>query len=180
MITKAIAFANKKHAGQVRKGCPIPYILHPLEAGIIVSQIVYDEELIVAAILHDLVEDVGVTLETIAQEFGPRVAQLVDAQTEDKSLSWHERKRHTIRTIGKASREVKILTLADKLSNARSIFQDYKELGDKLWERFNMKDKHQQGLYYWGLVDALEDLAQLEAYQEFKALVAKIFGEGNR
>src|SRR5690554_2633689 len=119
MIEKAIAFANEKHSGQFRKGGSIPYILHPLEAGIIISQIAYDEELIAAAFLHDLVEDAGITLEEIAQEFSPRVAQLVESQTEDKSLSWHERKNHTVETISQAPLEVKLLTLADKLSNAR-------------------------------------------------------------
>jgi len=103
MISKAIAFANEKHAGQVRKGSRIPYILHPLEAGIIISQIVFDEELIAAAILHDLVEDAGVTLDTIAQAFSPRVAQLVASQTEDKSRTWNERKQHTVEKLPDAA-----------------------------------------------------------------------------
>lgn len=180
MISKAIAFANEKHAGQVRKGSRIPYILHPLEAGIIISQIVFDEELIAAAILHDLVEDAGVTLDTIAQAFSPRVAQLVASQTEDKSRTWNERKQHTVEKLPDAAYEVKLLTLADKLSNARSLWRDYKQLGDGLWERFNMKDKQQQYMYYRGLVAGLADLSDLVEYQEFKMLVGKIFGEGDK
>jgi guanosine-3',5'-bis(diphosphate) 3'-pyrophosphohydrolase len=175
MIVKAIAFANEKHAGQFRKGKQTPYILHVLEAGIIVSQIKYDEELIAAAILHDLVEDTEVTLETIAEEFGARVAELVATQTEDKSLSWHARKKHTVDTLPNAPFDVKLLTLADKLSNARSLYRDYLEVGDELWERFNMKDKQQQGMYYKGLVDGLAELAYLNEYQEFRSLVEKLF-----
>lgn len=175
MIVKAIAFANEKHAGQFRKGKHTPYILHVLEAGIIVSQITFDEELIAAAILHDLVEDTDVTLETILDEFGPRVAELVASQTEDKSLSWHERKKHTVDTLPESPLDVKLLTLADKLSNARSLYRDYQEVGDELWQRFNMKDKEQQGSYYKGLVEGLADLAHLSQYQEFKSLVEKLF-----
>ena len=69
MINKAISFACLAHSKQKRKGTDIPYILHPLEAGIIVSQIKYDEDLICAAILHDTAEDAKVGYETIAEIF---------------------------------------------------------------------------------------------------------------
>ncbi|NLJ74120.1 MAG: HD domain-containing protein, partial [Firmicutes bacterium] len=69
MIRQAIDFANKVHKNQKRKGTEIPYILHPLEAGIIVAQTLFDEELVSAAILHDTMEDAGVSYETLETVF---------------------------------------------------------------------------------------------------------------
>ena len=97
MIDKAIAFATKAHEGQLRKGTNLPYILHPMEVGMIVSRMTDDNEVIAAAVLHDTVEDCdGVSLEMIREEFGEKVARIVTAESEDKAKSWMERKAHTI------------------------------------------------------------------------------------
>ena len=93
MIQKAIAFATKAHDGQLRKGTMRPYILHPLEVGVIVARMTEDEEVISAAILHDTIEDCeGVTAKMIEQMFSNRVAELVQKESEDKSKTWMERK----------------------------------------------------------------------------------------
>lgn len=176
MINEAIIFATNAHGNQKRKGSNTPYILHPLEAGIIVSQIKYDENLIAAAILHDTVEDAGVSIEDIEKAFGRRVAELVAIESEDKSKTWRERKQHTIDHLrAEKDEDVKIVTLADKLSNIRAMDRDYLIIGDELWKRFNVKDKSEQKWYYEGLVEALEGLGGYEAYQEFKELVYKVF-----
>lgn len=178
MINEAIIFATKAHNGQTRKGINTPYILHPLEAAIIVSQIKYDEKLITAAILHDTVEDTGVTIETIAEKFGRRVAELVEIESEDKTKSWRERKQHTVEHLSvEKDQDVKIVTLGDKLSNIRAMYRDYMQIGDELWKRFNEKNKSEQKWYYEGLVKALESLSQYEAYKEFKELVNKVFND---
>lgn len=176
MINEAIMFATDAHKNQVRKGNGTPYILHPLEAGIIVSQIKYDEELIAAAFLHDTAEDTGVSIETIEKKFGKRVAELVNIESEDKSKSWRERKQHTIEHLkNEKDQDVKILTLGDKLSNIRAMYRDYLRIGDRLWERFNEKDKNMHKWYYTSLVEVLDSLYEYEAYQEFKDLVSKVF-----
>ena len=75
MVDKAITFATKAHEGQFRKGTKLPYIVHPLEVGVIVSRMTQDKEVIAAAILHDTLEDCKeVTFSTLCQEFGERVA----------------------------------------------------------------------------------------------------------
>lgn len=177
MINEAIIFATNAHAGQARKGNGTPYILHPLEAGVIVSQIKYDEELIAAAFLHDVVEDAGVPLETIAEKFGSRVAELVKIESEDKSKSWRERKQHTIEHLmAESDQDVKIVTLGDKLSNIRAMDRDYSKMGDRLWERFNEKDKNMHRWYYTSLVEALASLGEYDAFREFRELVYKVFG----
>ena len=78
MIHKAITIATKAHEGQIRKGTKLPYIVHPLEVGVIVSRMTQDKEVIAAAILHDTLEDCKeVTFSTLCQEFGERVAEIV-------------------------------------------------------------------------------------------------------
>lgn len=179
MIDKAIAFAVKAHEGQPRKGTDIPYILHPIEVGMIVSRITDDKEVIAAAVLHDTVEDCDqVTLADIRREFGDRVARIVGLESEDKSKSWKERKAATIDFLKTESmREAKIVALSDKLSNIRCFYADYMKLGEEFWQRFNMKDKQMQGWYYHGLCEALSDLADLEEYREFRRMVLLVFGD---
>lgn len=176
MINEAIVFATNAHRNQVRKGNGTPYILHPLEAGIIVSQIKYDEELIAAAFLHDTVEDTGISIETIEKKFGKRVAELVNVESEDKTKSWRERKQHTIEHLKiEKDQDVKIVTLGDKLSNIRAMYRDYLIIDDKLWERFNEKDKSMHRWYYTSLVEVLGSLREYDAYREFRELVFKVF-----
>ncbi len=178
MINEAIIFATNAHSNQTRKGSNTLYILHPLEAGIIVSQIKYDENLIAAAILHDTVEDTKVSIETIEEKFGKRVAELVEIESEDKSKTWKERKQHTIEHLKtEKDQDVKIVTLGDKLSNIRAMNRDYLRIGDELWERFNEKNKNEHKWYYEGMVEALKSLSQYEAYHEFKELVSIVFNK---
>ena len=179
MIEKAIQFATIAHEGQVRKGTTRPFILHPLEVGKIVMSMTTDEEVICAAILHDTIEDCKtVTKEQIAEEFSERVAELVSQESEDKTKSWMERKSHTIEHLKKAPIEIQMIALADKLSNMRDIDRDYPECGEKLWERFRMKDKNVIGWYYKSVRDSLEpSMKHTEAYQEYCALILRNFEE---
>ena len=91
-------------------------MLHPMEAGAIVAGIKYDEELITAALLHDVIEDAPFTANDIEARFGERVLRLVAASSEDKSKSWEERKQAAIdRLSAEVDRDVLIISLADKL-----------------------------------------------------------------
>ena len=176
MINEAIIFATNAHRNQTRKGKGTPYILHPLEAGIIVSQIKNDEDLICAAILHDVIEDTHITFEMVKEKFNEKIANLVANESEDKSKSWKVRKSHTIETLREEKDEdIGIVALGDKLSNIREMHRDLQEIGNKLWEKFNMKDKDQHKWYYCGLVDSLSYLSEYSAYQEFKSLVYEVF-----
>ena len=168
---------KRQHEGQVRKGTMRPYIVHPLEVGRIVSLMTDDEEIISAAILHDTIEDCEeVTDEVLRKEFGDRVTELVLQESEDKSKTWMERKSATIHRLRSATREHKMIALADKLSNMRDIDRDYPECGEKLWERFRMKDKKIIGWYYKGIRDVLrEEFEGFPVYEEYCHLVHKNF-----
>ncbi len=178
MVNRAIAFATKAHEGQLRKGTQRPYIVHPIEVGDIVSTMTRDEEIISAAILHDTIEDCqGITKEILAEEFSERVANMVAQESEDKSKSWIDRKTATIRHLEEAPIEVKMIGLADKLSNMRDINRDYPVCGEELWKRFRMQSKSMIGWYYKGIQGVLEETFQgIPAYEEYCQLVEKNFG----
>lgn len=176
MIQRAVAFATKAHEGAVRKGTNIPYITHPLEAAVIVSLMSEDQELIAAALLHDVIEDTLITKEDLEEHFGKRVSQLVYAESEDKSKSWLERKTATIEHLHGACRDEKIITLGDKLSNMRSTARDYLAIGDQIWNRFNEKRKSYQGWYYISVAKELSELQEFPSYQEYLALCKYVFG----
>lgn len=177
MVDKAVNFATKAHEGQVRKGTNYPYIIHPLEVGKIVSTMTDDEEVVSAAILHDTIEDCeGVSKEVLEKNFGKRVADLVSQESENKTKTWIERKGTTVCHIKDAPREVKMIALADKLSNLRDINNDYQKMGESLWNKFHMKKKKMIGWYYRGMRNALsEEFQGVPAYEEFSRLVDKIF-----
>lgn len=137
MINKAIKYATKKHKGQNRKGKDFPYIVHPLEVFNILYRMGADENLLIAGLLHDVLEDTDTTADELKAKFGEDVAELVLAHSEDKSLPWQERKRIGCEALAKAPKRVQMLVLADKLSNIREMSQDFNEIGDELWKRFN-------------------------------------------
>lgn len=177
MIKEAVEFAVEAHRGAVRKGTQVPYIVHPLEAAVIVGSMTGDEELIAAAVLHDVLEDTDATEEELRRRFGDRVTDLVVAETDDKRKSWMERKRNKLVRAREAGRELQILMLADKLSNIRSMARDYLLLGEAFWQRFNRKDKEAHAWYYWGMADSLRSLEDCDQYREYVGLCRKVFGE---
>lgn len=181
VLNKAIEFATKVHAEQFRKGTEIPYILHPLEAATIVGTMTADYEVIAGAVLHDVVEDTDTTIEQVKELFGERIAKLVAAESEDKrenlsaESTWKIRKQETLDHLKTASIDVKMITLGDKLSNIRAINRDYNAIGDKLWQRFNQKDKNEHYWYYQSIADCLWQLEKYPVYQEYCNLVKKTF-----
>ncbi len=177
-LDKAVTFATERHAGQVRKGTALPYIVHPMEVMYILYRMGADDNLLIAGVLHDTIEDTGTTKEEILELFGEDVANLVAGHSEDKSKTWEERKITAIEHFEKSDHRFKMLVMADKLSNMRAIAADYAKIGDKLWERFNAPPE-KQAWYYGKLDDALMSLADYEntaaAYWEFNALFKDVF-----
>lgn len=153
----AIIFAAKAHKGQVRKGTDIDYITHPMEVLQILTRMDADENLLIAGVLHDVAEDTDVTVEEIRKRFGDDVALLVEHHTEDKTLSWRERKERAVADLEYADKRTQMLVMADKVSNQYSIYADLQEYGEELWSRFNAP-KNQQSWYYSAVQDALKEM----------------------
>ena len=105
LVSEAIIFATKAHDGMRRKKSEVPYILHPMEAAVIVGTMTEDQNMIAAAALHDVVEDAGVTIKEIEEKFGKRVKELVSSETEDKRAdlppadTWRERKEESLAVL---------------------------------------------------------------------------------
>ena len=182
MIEKAITFAAAAHAGVNRKGKNRPYILHPIEAMTVVGSLTDDEDVLAAAVLHDTVEDTPVTIADIEREFGSRVAELVNAESEDKrpgqsaADTWKVRKQETIDHLKTSSRDAKLICLGDKLANLRELARDYAALGECLWERFNQKDKAMHGWYYRSIFDILvSEFGDVPALAEYRELLKQVW-----
>jgi guanosine-3',5'-bis(diphosphate) 3'-pyrophosphohydrolase len=123
-ITRAAHFAAARHSEQRRKGAAAePYINHLLEVADLVAGALDepDTNVVIAALLHDTVEDVGVTKEDLIENFGQDVAGLVLEVTDDKSLPKQERKRRQIVEAPKKTPRAQLIKLADKISNLRAI-----------------------------------------------------------
>ena len=187
LVDEAIRFAVDVHAGTERRGKGFPYVIHVLEAMAIVATMTSDPELLAAAALHDTVEDTDVTPEQIRKRFGPRVASLVEAETDillaedGREKTWRERKQAAIDRLAAASREAKMVALGDKLSNMRAIARDYRVKGDALWHIFHAPGgKADHAWHYHGLASSLAELEDTDAYQEFTGLIDKVFGPAQK
>ena len=155
LVSEAIAFAVKAHDGMRRKKSQAPYILHPMEAAVIVGSMTDDQNMIAAAVLHDVVEDADITIEEIEARFGKRVRELVQSETEDKRAdlppaeTWRIRKEESLAVLKNTEDlDVLMVWLGDKLANMRSIYRDFKVEGVQMWQRFNQTDVSQQAWYY--------------------------------
>ena len=181
LLDRAIIFAVHAHAGTERRGKGFPYIVHPMEAVEIVATITPDQELLAAAALHDVIEDTDITVGTLRAEFGERVAALVAAESDvviegmSESESWHERKAFAISRLSRAPHDAKIVALGDKLSNMRAIARDFSEQGDAFWQLFHAKDPAEHAWRYRALAEALSELSDTFAYQEFIRLIDQVF-----
>jgi GTP pyrophosphokinase len=139
---RAFQFAAEKHAGQTRKASTIPYMAHLMGVTSLVLEAGGDEDLAIAALLHDVVEDCGglPMLKEVRRRFGKRVAHVVEGCTDsntDPKPPWRERKENYLRHLKRADAGTRLVSAADKLNNIRSILTDYREIGESVWARFN-------------------------------------------
>ncbi len=139
---RAFQFAAEKHARQARKASTIPYLAHLMGVASLVLEAGGDEDLAIAALLHDVVEDCGGApmLREVRRRFGTRVANVVEGCTDADTTPkppWRERKENYIRHLRHADTDTRLVSAADKLNNVRSILSDYRAIGESIWSRFN-------------------------------------------
>ena len=179
MKQTAKAFAEKAHQGQTRKSSNVPYITHPILVAKRLESAGFTDELVCAGYLHDVVEDTPYEIEDIKSTFGPRIAALVAAHTEDKSKSWEERKQHTIDTIKNAEDEVKYLIVADKLDNLLGLEQDLMSQGDVVWSHFNAgaeKQKWYNASIVENMYVGIGPVDVPDYFSEYAEAVRRVFG----
>ena len=149
----ALVYAYRLHAEQVRKGTSIPYLSHLMSVAALVAEHGGDEDQMIAALLHDAVEDQGgrETLDEIRRRFGDKVAAIVESCTDSFATPkppWRERKEAYVRHLAEASSEALLISAADKLHNARCIVADLRGEGVSTFARF--KGGREGTLWYYG------------------------------
>lgn len=157
-LAKAISIAAYAHRNQKRKATDIPYICHPYSVMLIAQSCTCDEDVFIAALLHDVLEDAAeeYSEHEMLNDFGLRVVSIVKEVTKDSSLSmWQERANSYLTHLETASHEALIVCLADKTHNLMSMVADYEAVGDALWARFNA-GKDRQLWWYSSVWDVLE------------------------
>jgi (p)ppGpp synthase/HD superfamily hydrolase len=137
----ALVLAAVAHRNQLRKGSDLPYIVHPVHVSVILMRYGFGEDMAIAGLLHDVVEDTNVPLEAIRAEFGSEIARLVDAVSETKTadgveLPWEQRKAEKLAHLQAGGSDVAALKAADAIHNARSIVADLQRVGTSVWARF--------------------------------------------
>ena len=185
LVSEAIIFAAKAHDGMRRRKSDSPYVLHPLEAAVIVGSMTDDQHVIAAAVLHDVVEDAGIAMDEVEQRFGTRVRQLVESETENKREdlppedTWRVRKEESLRVLANTEDPaVRMIWIGDKLANIRAIYRDWKVEGDGMWQRFHQSDPSVQAWYYTTIAELTKPLAHTDAWKEYKELTDVMFKKG--
>jgi len=165
------------HEKQKRKGTEIPYASHPISLAMLLLEHGLSEDIVIAALLHDTIEDTRLTEEALLDKYGKTVFDLVMSCTEkDQSQKWETRKEHTLEKFDYISQEAKWIVLVDKLHNIYSMYHQYLVEGEALWQHFS-RGKDKQAWYYSNLllkfqsVKAFENHQLLIQYQDlYKAL----------
>lgn len=175
---EALIYAARLHRYQHRKGSSIPYVTHLLAVAAIVGENAGTEEEVIAALLHDAVEDQGgpPTRAEIRARFGENVARIVDGCTDTDQMPkppWRARKEAYIAHIRIAEPSVRLVSMADKLHNARSILADLKERGEAAWEKFS-GGKDGSVWYYRTLADLYRAIDGRPLAFEFARVVDEI------
>ena len=175
LIHSAIIFATKAHNGQKRKGTDLPYIIHPLEVIQILSSVSASEDVLIAGVLHDVLEDTKITYDTLVKTFGKDIAQIVKECTASKTSTWIIQKEKTIDKLRNTSTNTAMVLCADKLSNLRSIIYDLSQESENFWNRFSER-KEKVIWYYNELGIAISQRCDLPIClkQEYKGLLNKL------
>jgi (p)ppGpp synthase/HD superfamily hydrolase len=177
----AVALANEVHGGTRRLGTEIPYMAHLLVVSGLVLEDGGDEPQVIAALLHDAVEDGGgrPMLERIRVEVGEDVAAIVelssDSTDSDERRSWRERKEAYVAHLPEITDDgVLRVVLADKVHNARSIVRDYRAEGNALWGRFTNKTINDQLWYYRALLEFFVERHPGPLVEDLKRALAEL------
>lgn len=174
----ALIYATRLHANQTRKVGGVPYISHLMSVAALVLEAGGNEDEAIAALLHDAVEDQGgkATREEIHRQFGDVVVAIVDGCTESDTQPkppWLERKTRYLEQLRHASREVRLVSLADKLHNARSVLAEWQQQGDAIWSQFN-GGKEKTLWFYQSLVQVYQETGSDWLTEEFARVVSQL------
>jgi guanosine-3',5'-bis(diphosphate) 3'-pyrophosphohydrolase len=177
-IKTALYFSAEAHDGQYRKGGKVPYIAHPVLVALLVSELISDEEIISAALLHDVMEDCGITETTLKEKFGKRVAGLVRevSNLEEGDGSWRQKKEKYIQSMSTISSDALLIIACDKMVNMKSYFEALSANPDKVSALFSGTPADY--VWYYQSVENIlkEKLGGSEAERAYSDLFTKCKG----
>lgn len=181
-LDSAIRKAARAHekAKQHRKGTDIPYIIHPFGVMIIASNATDDEDILIACLMHDILEDVDASIyskEQMREDFGGKVVSIVKDVTKGGSIEdWHERSKAYLNHLqNESSDEAVIVSASDKIHNLQSILTDYKIVGESLWQRFSTKSSDDQLWWYKEILEIVQNRQPgISLAEELEALVTEL------
>ncbi|ANE03879.1 HD domain-containing protein [Corynebacterium crudilactis] len=176
----AINTAATAHRDHSRKGSGIPYVSHLYSVMFLLSQVTDDEDVLIAGLLHDTLEDVPerYSAAQLEKDFGPRVLALVEDLTKIEHPSWQVRADAYIEHLEfHASKEAVLISTADKLHNLMSILDDLDEIGESLWERFNSGKENQLWWYTEILRVSIKRLGENGLNEQLRGGVEKLIGK---
>lgn len=177
-LQRAFRYAAEKHDGQTRKQTAVPYLSHLIAVASLVLEAGGDEDMAIAALLHDVVEDCGgmPRLREVRKQFGPRVAKIVEGCTDsfgEPKPEWVERKKDYLDELKDADAETRLVSASDKLHNVRTILADYRQDGEAIWKRFSGK-KEGTLWYYRALSDEYQRRGSNRITRELEIAVAEL------
>ena len=173
LIEKAVALAVRAHAEQKRKESQRPYIVHPVAVALILAKHGFSDTVIAAAITHDVIEDTSITEAELRAELGVAVANLVMSVTHDDTLLWDDKKKAYIEAVRAAGDEVKAISTADKIANARSLIVAHTKQGTDVWTHFN-RGREKKLWFENAMLAMLRESWQHPLIDEYAALVKKM------
>jgi (p)ppGpp synthase/HD superfamily hydrolase len=177
---EALLLASSLHRKQVRKASGVPYVAHLLGVASLVLEEGGSEDMVIAALLHDAAEDQGgeATLSGIQAAFGSEVARWVRQASDTFELpkpEWETRKKNYLAAIPMADQEARLIMLADKVHNARSILADHARVGPEVWDRFSVPRERTEW-YYQTLLEVFERELSPVLYDELSGCVTRMKG----
>lgn len=178
-VQQAVTVAARAHAGQMRKGKDVPYVVHPFSVMLVAAQVTDDEDTLAACLLHDVLEDVAPEIyseQDMRRDFGDHVTEIVKTVSKDDSIDdWRPRNEAYLDSIRNTElQEALVVCAADKIHNLSDTLADYHTVGDQLWERFHAGREDQ--LWWYGAVLTVMRRRQPDSplTAQLQALVAEL------
>lgn len=173
LLEKAARIAAVAHKDQLRKEGPYPYIEHPMLIALMLTKHGFSDAVVAAALVHDVLEDTEYPEADMRAQLGEEVMAIVNAVTNDDSLSWEEKKKKYIETVRAGNEGAKAVATADKIANARSLLTAYVTQGPEVWSHFNA-GREKKLWFENAMLAMLQETWKHPLVDEYAALVARM------
>jgi len=173
LLEKAHRLMLKAHGQQVRKTDGSPYVVHPMMVAKKLARLNFHDEVIAAAMIHDVLEDTDITEQQLRQELGDEVVDIILPLSENKKLEWEERKKKYITDVKNAGHATKAVSIADKIHNLESVIETHKTMGPAIWTKFN-RGKEQKMWFEKEMLKSFQESWDHPMIAEYEKLLQQV------